>query len=137
MANRKNYHLRDDLESTRYQVTRMPKKFRQIAKSKVLPLLRLTGYKLDEQREIALTCIHNLVLNGKVFTTVADTRDTSKADVRKRIKVWDAIIDAGFAILCVGSEMSGKDTRYYATNKLLKMFKGLAAVDLVESHLKS
>ena len=40
-----------------------------------------------------------------------------------RVKVWDAVVAAKFAIMCLGSESSKKTTRYQATGKLLTLRK--------------
>jgi hypothetical protein len=43
--------------------------------------------------------------------------------VQARVPIWDAVVDAGYARVCVGSELSGMVTRYRATGKPLDLRK--------------
>ena len=89
----------------------------------VLPRLGLTGYKIAQKNVIATQVIHNLILTGLTGKVVSDTRRKDHPGVRQRIDVWDKIINANFAQICLGSEESGKRTRYRATGKLLELQK--------------
>ena len=129
-----NYHLRD-AESSTFLARAIPIKLRDDLDSRWLPLLRLDGYKqkekLETQRDVARQCLHNLILSGLPGGTVADTRSTSNAADRMRIGVWKVIEAAGLLIACIGSDNSGKLTRYQATEKLLTPYREWAASELV------
>lgn len=117
---RDNTYLRE-LSSVRFEEQLVPDDFRDFAKQLLLPRIQLTGYKVEAKQTMAIFCLHQLVECGLVGKTVADTRDTNKPGVRLRADVWEAIVKAGFARACVGSESSGKTTRYYHAGDLLEL----------------
>lgn len=114
-----NYKLRD-LPSRVYEEHRLPGEFREFFHKRVLPMLTLTGYKQQEQIKLARHCVHNLIAVGPA-ACVADARNNALPGVRLRSRVWDAILAAGLATVCYGSQESGKLTRYRATVKLLSL----------------
>lgn len=132
---RKNRHLRD-LKSRRFHEEVLTKTVRDITNRSIIPRLKFRGYKRGRKRQIAWHCIHNLVLAGSVNKTVADSRDTSVPGVQLRISIWDAIVKANLATVCKGSEYSHKTTRYYATQRLLRLFCDKPACELVNSNLQ-
>lgn len=93
----------------------------ELLQAEVVPVLELTGKKLAEKRETAVTCLANLIVNGQIGKTVADYRSTAKAGVRLRRAVWDSITAAGYANVSIGSQDSGKVTRYKATKRLTRL----------------
>jgi hypothetical protein len=131
---RENYHLRE-LKSVRYQDQNPPLDFRQFAADQCLPLIKLAGYKLPEKRQVAIHCLHNLVLTGLECKCVADTRNTHEPGVRFRVEVWNAIMSAGLAHACPGSQEARKVTRYRADAKLLDLRKEWELRELVEPTL--
>lgn len=134
---RRNKHFRD-LPSTRfgYSDDRMPSEFRKFVERKVLPRLKLTGYKQAAQRAIAVEIVHCLVSTHLVGKCVADSRRKAEPGARLRAKVWDAVIAAGFAKCCLGSEASGKVTRYRASKRLLQLRKQWQLKSLVDLNLE-
>jgi hypothetical protein len=132
-----NLHLRD-IESSRFAISEhpLPVKFLLFFEKKVLPLIELPGYNLDAKRHFAMHMVHALIMAQKRNRCVADSRDTSDPDVRLRIAVWDAICEAGLAIMARGSESSGKTTRYAASEKLIKLRKRWGLESLVDLDLK-
>ncbi len=112
-----------DMESYLYTVGFPPPDFLDFADAMVLPRIDLPfkqASKIKEKRWEATCCAHNLIYAGLVNRTVADSRDGKG---KSRARVWDAIIKAGFADRCTGSEQSGKVTRYYPRAKLLRLRK--------------
>ncbi len=103
---RKNYHLRE-LPSIPFCEQDVPQAMRAFVEADVLPRISFKGYKLPEKREIAIHAIHNLVMTGLVAACVSDERDTKQAGTRRRAVVWDAIVDAGLAKVCLGSQEDG------------------------------
>lgn len=117
-----NNHLRE-LGSVPYREERCTPEFHDFATRAVLPSLRLAGYKRAAKAALAVSLLQNLVCAGQKCKTVADTRDTHAPDVRLRAGVWDAIVAAGWAQCCRGSEVSHRVTRYYATEMLHRVFE--------------
>ena len=106
-----------ELPSFIFAEHRLPDEFRLFVKHRILSELYLTGCKIDQKKLLATQIIHNLVETGLTSSCVADSRDWNVASVR--IPIWDHIVEAGYARVCVGSESSGKVTRYRATGRLL------------------
>lgn len=105
-------------DSQRYATYTLTPEFTRFVDEEVLPHVELPGrYKQAEKRAVLRHATHNLILNGLVGRVVADGRKTN--DERRRQGIWDALVEAGFAELCLGSEVSGYVTRYAATGKLL------------------
>jgi len=127
-----------EMASTRFQKREtIPKAFRKFVRKNLLPLLSRvieSGYKPEDKRELAIQILHNLVVAGLMETTIADSRNQSKKGIEFRVKIWDAIIVAGLANCCLGSEISEKDTRYLATDKLLQPFRTWKVCDIVHTH---
>lgn len=115
-----NPHLRDR-DSRRYTKYELSGEFVRFVDCEVLPRVELRGYKQAEKQTVLRHATHNLVLTGLVGLVVADSRDNSDAPVRLRAGVWDALVTAGLAEQCRGSEVSGKVTRYAATGELLAL----------------
>ena len=115
-----NKHLRE-IPSVPYSEDEILPEFRQFVEAKVLPRIRFTGYKLDQKRETAIRIVHNLIVAGPA-QCIADTRNTHHAGVAMRVKVWDAMIDAGLVQACTGSELSGLVTRYRMTRELVGLY---------------
>ena len=124
-----------DRHSMPYYERSIPKELRAYATLELLPLLALTGRKIAEQHRLATHCIHNAMLAGTVGACVGDTRNTSQRGVRLRVRVWDALVDAGFVIMRTGSEVSGMQTRYLATPWLLTHIQGWPLGHLVNQQL--
>jgi len=119
----RNLHLRD-LPSVRFKETRIPSEFREFAVANLLGRIPLTGYKISRKTEIAIQILNNLVLTGLCDYAVGDTRDEHQSEVQLRVRIWQLIEFAGLAVKCLGSEISGMRTRYAATRRLLRLFKG-------------
>lgn len=107
MAERDNQFFRD-LPSVPYSEPKMPPEFRLFVWKRVLPKLMFEGYKIGEKKRIATHLIHNLVLTGMMKSVVADSRDKNKK-AQLRVSVWDAVVEAGFAKVCIGSESCATD----------------------------
>lgn len=131
-----NYHLRD-LDSLPFSDShKVPPKFRKFFDSAVLPLIELKGYKRPEQIEIATHAVHRLITSGLRGACLSDPRDTSQAGSRMRNAVWDSIVAAGLAYKCVGSEESGRVTRYRSTSTLLDLKKNWPLPVVVDTELE-
>ncbi|HWL08805.1 MAG TPA: hypothetical protein VNQ76_10390 [Planctomicrobium sp.] len=102
----KRYYLREK-KSHIFQERFIVNDFREFFNQKVLKLLKLRGNKIAEQQELALQIVYSLVLAGLPRHVVSDTRDTGTSGVRQRVRIWDAVIEAGLAIKCLGSQESG------------------------------
>lgn len=131
---RDNYHLRE-LPSHVFDEHKLTPEFRQFVHEEVLPRIILKGYKRDRQRELVTHAVHNLVTTGLVGACVSDTRDTHTPGVKLRVKVWDAVIAAGLARHCLGSEAAVQVTRYRATDKLLALREQWELRLLLDLHL--
>ncbi len=131
---RNNHHLRE-LPSVRLECDRVTNEFRNFAMSQVVePLGVIKGYKRDEKTDAAIQIVSNLLLAGQRCRTVADSRDHHQPGVRLRLPIWDAVVAAGYARSCVGSELSSKVTRYYATGRLLDLFAKWELQDTINLH---
>lgn len=117
MAKPKNVPQLRDQESSRYATHELAEEFVRFVDEDVLPDVELPGYKQDEKRAVLRHATHNLITTGLVKRVVADSR-TSRD--RLRAGVWDALVAAGLAVQCRGSEISGMVTRYAATPKLIR-----------------
>jgi len=115
------------LKSIWYQEQKMAPEFVLFANGRILPMLRLDGYKLKEKKCVAIQCIHNLSLTGLRVPSLAvrDNRDNSRNGLR--IAVWDKLIEAGLCsvwqkgIQGIPNRVQGGVTRYRATKKLLDL----------------
>ena len=120
MSKRHHTYFRD-MKSWRYSKHKIPKSFKTFAKTRIIPLIKIDGYKQKQKEKIALHCIHNLALTQLRTMVVADNRDGSRNTLR--ISVWDAIIEAKLCRVCVGNEMTKQVSRYRATGKLVKLLE--------------
>ena len=128
-----NRHFRD-LRSWAYAQRVIPQDCREYIES-LLPLVTFKGRKLNHKRDIAVQCIHNLFLVIPCNGCVSDTRRKTAPGVRLRVEVWDAIIAAGLARMCRGSELARKLTRYRPTGKSYKLCECMAAISMLDTHL--
>ena len=112
---RNNYHLRD-LPSIPFDEDRErpAPEFREFVIEEIIPTLGiLDGRYREEKTNTAIQVLLHLVLAGQRCRTVADTRDNSVSGVKRRVKIWNAVVGAKLARCCVGSEESRLTTRYY------------------------
>ena len=119
---RANKHLRD-MDSNVFVVEPVPPDFQLFAIEKVLPTISFTGKKLVDKKTIAMHCLHKLYLAGITGGVVADSRRWAAPGATLRIAVWDAIVAADYAAVCIGSQHAKMVTRYEATAKLLDLKK--------------
>jgi hypothetical protein len=119
----RNLHLRD-LPSVRFKESKIPRPFREFVSDRLLDRIPFTGYKIPRKTEIAVQILNNLVLTGLCDYAVGDSRDYRQYEVRLRVPIWDRMRELGWAEVCLGSEMSGMRTRYAATPRLLRLFRG-------------
>jgi hypothetical protein len=117
-----------------HKLSDMPAAFLRFVDAQIIPRIDFKGKKLDKKKELATQIIHALVLSGVAGAVVSDGR-RKEAGVRLRVEVWDAVIEAGLAKVCLGSEMSGFRTRYRATGQLLELFDGWRLGDLIDLNL--
>lgn len=130
-----------DLPSHVFGKRRLTKSFRRFMDDEICPLLKFKGYRLDEKRELACQMVNQLIKTRMRNEVMADSRDTHQPGVRIRVAVWNAIVAAGLAEIGLGSEASGKVTRYRATLKLWTMqeewkLRMLVRLDLVRNSEK-
>jgi len=130
----KNQHFRE-LASRMYAEHEIPPDFNAFAEDRIVPALELKGYKLDEKRRLAVQAAYNLVNTGLMGATVADARDWAVQGAKQRAEIWDALIAAGFAQDCRGSEAAKMVTRYRATAELLELRKNWEMRTLFDLHL--
>ncbi len=90
--------------------------FDQHVAASLLPHLKVQ--RLSQRLEAAARCVHALLSGRLAKRAIAVARDNSKTS-RVYLNAWDAVVAAGYADVQVGSEDSGKVTRYYGTAKLL------------------
>ncbi len=126
---RTHIHLRE-LKSDQFKPDPVPASFRSTVRQSVIPHLNLAGYKVNQKIEIAVQICQHLILSNWVGHVIADSRHKSKNGLR--VNVWDSFIKAGLARCCIGSELSGKSSRYQATPKLLNLFKHIDHLDQIE-----
>lgn len=110
-----------EMPSRLYSEGRLTDEFHLFANQELIPLLKLTGYKLADKHHSARHILHSLIANGLAGHTTADSRNTNTN--RLRIQVWDAILKSNMAIMAKGSEDSGLVSRYYPTPWLLEQRK--------------
>jgi len=120
MSKPKNMPQLRDRKSSRYATYNLDDEFVQFVDAEVLPHVELPGYKQAEKRAVLRHATHNLITTGLAGRVVADSRDNTDAATRQRAGIWDALVAAGWAVQCRGSEISGKTTRYAATAKLIQ-----------------
>jgi hypothetical protein len=134
---RKNLHFRD-MDSTRFSIGSdiLPEEFCEFVNDEIWPHLMIGEHKTQKRRQLTIRCVHALISTGLVNRVVADDRDWHVTGAKARCKVWDALIAAGFARMSLGSEESGKVTRYAATATLLRLRKVWELRLLVDLNLK-
>ena len=109
-----------DWASRLYAIYELAEEFGQFVDTEIQPQVELPGrYKRTEQEAMLRHATHNLILAGLTGRVVADGRTSN--DQRQRKDIWDAVVAAGFATRQLGSEVSGKVTRYAATSRLLAL----------------
>ncbi len=118
-----------------HKLSEMPAAFLRFVDVQIIPRIEFKGKKLDKKKELATQIIHAVVLSGVAGGVVSDSRRKVGSGVGLRTDVWDAVIEAGLARVCLGSEMSGFRTRYRATAVLLELFDGWRLGDLVDLNL--
>ena len=118
MTSTRNKHLREQ-KSGAYREDKLTDEFCEFVSEQVLPLATLRGYKQDEKRRVLTNVVHNLILLELAGRVVADSRNNATNGLR--IGVWDAVVEAGLANKCTGSESSRMVTRYRPTGKLMKL----------------
>ena len=101
-------HFRE-LPSQLYREDPIDRKLLKFIKTRILPHIKLTGYKQKQKQKIASHCIVNLVIAQHRSKVIADSRHNTKYELR--IQVWDALDRAGLVKVCLGSQSSGKTTR--------------------------
>lgn len=104
-------HLRG-LPSTKFKPVQVTKQFARMVSEEVIPQLELGRQKLHVKHDVTRQIMANLFLAARAGRTLADSRDTSKSEVYLRRQVYSALEEAGFLLKQVGSEQSGKMTRY-------------------------
>jgi hypothetical protein len=122
---RDNYNFRE-LTSHRFDpddLEELEPSFERFFDEKVRSLVTIGGYKVAAKLHLAAHIVNKLIQTGLTAGCVSDSRDTKLSGVRLRIAIWDAIVDAGLAHACLGSEQARMVTRYRATTKLLKLRK--------------
>lgn len=119
MPKPKNVPQLRDRESSRYATYELAGEFVRFVDVEVLPHVELTGYKKEQKRTVLRHATHNLITTGLMGRVVADGRGNTDAATRQRAGVWDALVAAGWAVQCRGSEISGMVTRYAATPELI------------------
>lgn len=134
MTQRRNHALRER-KSAPLCDHRLTPEFTDYCARVLLPQIEFAGRKRAEQVDLALQILHNLVVMGQKAACVSDGRDTHEPGSRLRVRVWDAIEQAGFARKRLGSQMSGRMTRYLATSELLRHFKDWELQNLVDVSL--
>lgn len=117
---RGNYRLRE-LKNYTYQEAPLPAEFQLFFEEELRPLLKLEGYKLAVKRRVAVNAANLLIMTGLADECVSDPRNKRDRGARMRIAAWDALLNAGLAVVCLGSEQSGRVSRYAATDELLRM----------------
>lgn len=118
----KNHHFRN-LPSRVFFPHELTEEFHRFYDESVRDLVCLTGYKLDQKHRIAKHIVHNLVVAAfPRMSVVSDPRDTA-TKAAARVPIWDAIVAAGLADVCIGSENTRTVTRYRASAKLLELRK--------------
>lgn len=120
MSLRTHYELRTR-RSFRFHESDVPEAFRSL----VGPLVnnavsRGTKFR-GRKREVLESMLLSLVSAGLRAAAIHDSRDTRTADVRFRVKLWDALEQGGWLTKCLGSEKSGRQTRYAPTPQLLRL----------------
>lgn len=131
-ANQNAYHLRD-LESWRFAEQEVQEEFYHFVHDVIWPKLSglHKGYKLAAKKEIATQVTLNLIKASLTEKVVADGRG-KKNGSGLRIKVWDSLVDAGYARMIRGSEKSGLVCRYQSTNELLTL-RRIWRLDMLEN----
>lgn len=110
------YHFRG-MDSVPFMLPRIPPEFQRLFHQRVIPDLKIHGYKQDQKIIAAMQCGFSALTAAIADKVVADTRNTHKRGIRTRVEAWKLLEDAGYVRKCLGSEKSGKVTRYKATQK--------------------
>ena len=114
------YHLRE-MDSVPFAPRQISPAFRSFCGERVLPGLKIIGYKQDQKRQTAMQCCLVAIKAELADKVIGDSRSTHNAGVRQRKEAWDLLVEAGFCRRCLGSEESRKVTRYRATKKLMEL----------------
>ena len=110
-----------DMDSVPFRRRSIPPPFRALCQEHVLPRLKVKGYKQDQKHEIAMQCCLAAIKAELADKVIGDCRNTHNAGARQQAEAWDLLVEAGFCERCLGSEASGKTTRYRATKKLMNL----------------
>ena len=137
---RRAFHAsRADLRERRsasFRYTRPTPEFVAYATTEILPQLSFDGKrKVAQRQDVALQCVLNVVQAGLAGAVVADTRRKTAPGIRLRVAAWDALAAAGLVQMQIGSELSGRVSRYAATRRLLHHFRNWKACQLTNSEL--
>lgn len=116
------YWLRE-FQSVPFMPRSVSKEFRAWCERMILPHFKFGGYKQEQKREELMKATLALVETGIADKVIADSRNTHHPGVRRRKQTWDVLVRAGLCRKCLGSEQSGKVSRYQATMKLLRLEK--------------
>ena len=88
MKRRNNRHLRE-LKSYVFEEQKISPKFRRFVTKRVLPDIKLSGYKLDEKRELIVPkWSRNLVTTGLAGAVVSDSRDWHTPGAKQRSQIY-------------------------------------------------
>ncbi len=121
-----NYILRE-YRPVRFDENKpVPEKFVAFAKEHLFPHIKFSRQAVARQHSLALAMLHQLICAGVATraTAIRDSRDTGIKGSSTRITVWEALQAAEFCQPpCKGSQISDKETRYAATEKLLETSK--------------
>lgn len=120
---RENKDLRECKSQLYRPSVEVLKTFRLFARNEILPDVTITRIKRLEKEDTLIGILYQLIRCSLNDWAVADSRNTAEAEIRSRVQLWDALENAGFVRKCLGSETSGKVTRYAATQKLLSLRK--------------
>lgn len=117
-----NYrHYRDKPQKWYSGNVPLSDKFEKFISTRILPIIKLSGYRQQAKKRIAVKIIADLwmtELRGKVLK---DSRNNSKNTLR--ISVFDSIESAGLLHKCLGSEISQSATLYKCSRKLTQLMK--------------
>jgi hypothetical protein len=112
-----------ELKSVPFTENILPDEFKQFFEQEIWFRLKLlhTGYKTAEKKMLAAQVVHNLIETGLTYKVVADSRNYNDRAARRRIPIWDILVEKKLCKLCKGSEVARQVTRYRATSGLLEL----------------
>ena len=128
---RDNYELRDDMESHVFQCCTLLPSFSEFIKAKVIPRLELTNSKPEEKHHLIAQILARMLEANHSNKSLSDSRNNS-SKANSRIPIYDALIKANILKICLGSEISGKVSRYGFTNKGTNIFKHFKTFDAID-----